>query len=100
MPFQALGRLFISRKYIEYCKSGKGKPFACEIENNGYELGLLDLGDKLGKSDNALRGTANAIKTMLQKIRAFQFHDTTDIARIRGGIFRADCQYLKMMAGT
>ena len=100
MAFQALGRLFISRKYIEYCKSGKGKPFSYEIENNGYKLGLLDLGDKLGKTNKALRSTANTIKSILPKIRAFQFHDTTDIARIRGGIFLADCQYLKMMAGT
>lgn len=100
LAFQAPGRLFISREYIEYRKSGKEKPFACEIENNGYELGLLDLGDKLGKSDNALHGTANAIKTMLQKIRAFQFHDTTDTARIRGGILRADCQYLKNDGGN
>lgn len=100
LAFQVPGRLFISREYIEYRKSGKEKPFACEIENNGYELGLLDLGDKLGKSDNALCGTANAIKTMLQKIRAFQFHDTTDTARIRGGILRADCQYLKDDGGN
>lgn len=100
LAFQAPGRLFISREYIEYRKSGKDKPFTCEVKNNGYELGLLDLGDKLGKSDNALRGTANAIKTMLQKIRAFQFHDTTDTARIRGGILRADCQYLKNDGGN
>ena len=100
LAFQAPGRLFISREYIEYRKSGKDKPFACEIENNGYELGLLDLGEKLGNSNNALRGTANAIKTMLQKIRAFQFHDTTDTARIRGGILRADCQYLKDDGGN
>lgn len=100
MAFQAPGRLFISREYIEYRKSGEEKPFACEIENNGYKLGLLDLGDKLGKTNKALRSTANTIKSILPKIRAFQFHDTTDIARIRGGIFLADCQYLKMMAGT
>lgn len=100
LAFQAPGRLFISREYIEYRKSGKDKPFACEIENNGYELGLLDLGEKLGNSNSALRGTANAIKTMLQKIRAFQFHDTTDTARIRGGILRADCQYLKDDGGN
>ena len=100
LAFQAPGRLFISREYIEYRKSGKDKPFACEIENNGYELGLLDLGEKLGNSNNVLRGTANAIKTMLQKIRAFQFHDTTDTARIRGGILRADCQYLKDDGGN
>lgn len=100
LAFQAPGRLFISREYIEYRKSGKDKPFACEIENNGYELGLLDLGEKLGNSNNALRGTANAIKTMLQKIRVFQFHDTTDTARIRGGILRADCQYLKDDGGN
>ena len=37
---------------------------------------------------------------MLQKIRAFQFHDTTDTARIRGGISKADCQYLKDNAGN
>lgn len=100
LAFQAPGRLFISREYIEYRKSGKDKPFTCEIKNNGYELGLLDFGEKLGNSNNALRGTANAIKTMLQKIRAFQFHDTTDTARIRGGILRADCQYLKNDGGN
>lgn len=100
LAFQAPGRLFISREYIEYCKSGKEKPFAYEIENNGYELGLLDLGDKLGKTNKALRSTANTIKSMLQKIRAFQFHDTTVTARIRSGIFRADCQYLKDDGGN
>lgn len=100
LAFQAPGRLFISREYIEYRKSGKDKPFTCEIKNNGYELGLLDFGEKLGNSNNALRGTANAIKTMPQKIRAFQFHDTTDTARIRGGILRADCQYLKNDGGN
>ena len=100
LAFQAPGRLFISREYIEYRKSGKDKPFTCEIKNNGYELGLLDFGEKLGNSNNALRGTADAIKTMLQKIRAFQFHDTTDTARIRGGILRADCQYLKNDGGN
>jgi len=100
LSFQAPGRLFISREYLEYRKKGEPKPFTIEIENNGYELGILNVNDKDKNYTPAIRAVAVAIKNMLQKIRAFQFHDTTDTARIRGGISKADCQYLKANGGN
>ena len=66
-------RLYVSSELLRYTKKGSGKPFEKKLDGD-FELALPRETD----------ATSKYLKSLLQDIRVYQFHDTSDTARKNG----------------
>ncbi|HCD34621.1 MAG TPA: hypothetical protein DER01_19595 [Phycisphaerales bacterium] len=83
-------RLFISGEKITYHKMGEPKPQQYFLENGGAESEL-----KMDK-----RQTSKVLYSLLSGIRTYQFHDTSDTAKIKDRGYVDDAKYLRSDAGN
>ena len=90
LSFGMPDRLFLSQEKTIYHNEGENKPIERYIKSNYTESGLPD--------DN--NQTASILFKALSQIRAYQFHDTSDTAKIRINGYIDDCRYLRSDAGN
>ena len=83
-------RLFFTSEKISYYGAGKETPYEYFIESANGESGL----------DADSRQTSRVVHGALSGIRAYQFHDTSDTARIKKSTYIEDCKYLRSDAGN
>ncbi len=83
-------RLFISGEKVTYHRSGAQQPLEYFIPSGNNEAGL-------GTHDHE---TSRILFQLLSKIRTYQFHDTSDTARIKDRGYVDDARYLKSNAGN
>lgn len=83
-------RLFISREEILYHKKGFSEPSVISFQSGGYEAGLKEDRSKMGK----------IIFHLLSQIRFYQFHDTSDTAKIKDRGYIDDALYLRSDGGN
>ena len=90
LSFGMPDRLFLSQEKTVYHKEGENKPIERYIKSNYTESGLPDDTNQ----------TASILFKALSQIRAYQFHDTSDTAKIRINGYVDDCRYLRSDAGN
>lgn len=83
-------RLFVSGEKITYHKNGEGRPQEYFLDSGGSEVGL--------KRDK--RQTSKVLYALLSGIRTYQFHDTSDTAKIKDRGYVDDAKYLRSDAGN
>ena len=83
-------RLFVSGEKIVYHKHGNKQPQEYYLTTGGSESGLAH--DK--------RKTSNVLHRLLSGIRTYQFHDTSDTAKIKDRGYVDDAKYLRSDAGN
>ncbi|MDD2598111.1 MAG: AAA family ATPase [Kiritimatiellae bacterium] len=85
-------RLFISGEKITYHKISPPSPHPQEyfLDAGGAELGL----------GNGKRKTSRILYALLSGIRTYQFHDTSDTAKIKDRGYVDDAKYLRSDAGN
>jgi predicted ATPase len=83
-------RLFISGEKVTYHKRDKERPQEYFLEGTNNESGL--------KTDT--RETSKALYSLLSRIRAYQFHDTSDTAKIKDRGYVDDAVFLRHNAGN
>lgn len=83
-------RLFVSGEKVLYHKKGNHKPQEYFLESGGSEAGLI--------KDS--RATSKTLTGLLAGIRTFQFHDTSESARIKDRAYVDDAAYLRSDAGN
>lgn len=83
-------RLFISNEQVRYYQKVDAKPQAYFLESSGAESSLV----------NDHRKTSKVLADLLGKIRVFQFHDTSDTARVKDRVYLDDAAYLRSDAGN
>ncbi|MDY6263120.1 MAG: AAA family ATPase [Fibrobacter sp.] len=82
-------RLYVSSELLRYTKKGSGKPFEKKLDGD-FELALPRETD----------ATSKYLKSLLQDIRVYQFHDTSDTARVKRSCYVDDSMYLRSDAGN
>ena len=90
LSFGLPDRLFVSGEEVTYGHRGGRPPQRYVIESGASETGL--------PSDK--RKTSQALYRLLSGIRTYQFHDTSDTARIKEPRYVEDAQYLRHDAGN
>jgi predicted ATPase len=85
-------RLFVSSERVSFLRRGHPAPQAYFLESGGPETGL--------KKDRAQQKNSEVIYALLSGIRAYQFHDTSDTAKIKDRGYVDDAQYLRSDAGN
>ncbi|MCI5224897.1 MAG: hypothetical protein D3924_20060, partial [Candidatus Electrothrix sp. AR4] len=87
-------RLFISGEKVTYHKISLPSPPPKEyfLNAGGSESGL--------KGDRDHRQTSNDLFRLLSGVRSYQFHDTSDTAKIKDRCYVDDAQYLRSDAGN
>ena len=83
-------RLFISGEKVTYHKNGEDRAQEYFLSSGGSELEL--------KKDK--RQTSKVLYGLLSGIRTFQFHDTSDTAKIKDRGYVDDVKYLRSDAGN
>ncbi len=83
-------RLFLSTEKIIYHKNGHEAPLEYVLKSGADESGL-------GQDQ---RKTSRVLHNLLSGIRAFQFHDTSDTAKIKDRGYVDDASYLRSDAGN
>jgi predicted ATPase len=83
-------RLFVSGERVSYLKKGNPQPQEYFLEIGGSETGL--------KKDT--RTTSKVLFGLLAGIRTYQFHDTSDTAKIKDRGYVDDVKYLRSDAGN
>ena len=83
-------RLFVSGEQVTYHLKEHPRPQSYDLDTGGGEAALP--GDK--------RQTSQVLTTMLRQLRAFQFHDTSENARIKERAYVDDASYLRSDAGN
>jgi predicted ATPase len=83
-------RLFISGEKVVFHKKGHPQPQEYFLESGGSESGL----------SKDPRITSNVFSRLLSNIRTYQFHDTSDTAKIKDRGYMDDCAYLRGNAGN
>ncbi|HOG51105.1 MAG TPA: AAA family ATPase, partial [Lentisphaeria bacterium] len=83
-------RLFIQAEKVTYCGEGANRPQEYFLANGSAELEL--------KNDQ--RPTSKALYGFLSGIRTYQFHDTSDTAKIKDRGYVDDARYLRSDAGN
>ena len=89
LSFAKPERLFVSSERIVYSKQGENVPFEKKLKGD-FELALPKESD----------ATSRAINALLKKISVYQFHDTSDTARIKRRCYVDDSSYLRSDAGN
>ncbi|MBF0108609.1 MAG: AAA family ATPase [Magnetococcales bacterium] len=85
-------RLFISGEKITYHKKSPPMPYPQEY--------YLDAGSSESQLRNDDRMTSKVLYQLLSGIRAYQFHDTSDTAKIKDRGYVDDARYLRSDAGN
>lgn len=83
-------RLFISSEQLYYSANPNKPPLRYHVHGDGIKPGII--------SDT--NETSKIVSNFLRTINAYQFHDTTDTARIKGTTYFDDCKYLRFDAGN
>ena len=83
-------RLFVSGERVRYHRTGAPKALEYFLASGTNEVGL-------GR-DN--QDTSRVLYRLLSEIRAYQFHDTSDTAKIKDRGFVDDARYLRSDAGN
>ncbi len=83
-------RLFFSGEKVSFSKSDKLKPQEYYLDIGGSESAL-------SKDE---RKTSKVLFSALASIRAYQFHDTSDTAKIKANGYVDDARYLRSDAGN
>lgn len=83
-------RLFVIGEKVMFQKTGRKSPQEYYLVSGGAEVGLSQ--DK--------RKTSKIIFSILTGIRAYQFHDTSDTAKIKDRGYVEDANYLRSDAGN
>ncbi|MCB1638533.1 MAG: AAA family ATPase [Thiothrix sp.] len=83
-------RLFVSGEQVSYHTKGRPKPQEYFLASGGAETSLAQ--DE--------RKTSKVLSGLLAKIQSFQFHDTSDTARIKDRTYVDDASYLRSDAGN
>jgi len=83
-------RLFVSEEKVAYHKKGEPQPQRYLLNSGGSGAGLAKDG----------RQTSKVLQQLLSGIRTFQFHDTSDTAKIKDRGYVDDAGYLRNDAGN
>ncbi len=83
-------RLFVSGEKVGHFTKGYPRPVEYFLESGGPEI-------KLGNDTN---DTSKFLHWLLSRIRTYQFHDTSDTARIKDRTYVDDAKYLRGDAGN
>lgn len=83
-------RLFVSGEKVSFHSREKPKPQEYFLNAGGGESGLSE--DK--------RRTSQVLASLLGRINDYQFHDTSDTARIKDRVYVDDANYLRSDAGN
>jgi|TARA_B100000519_G_scaffold149193_1_gene130042 predicted ATPase len=83
-------RLFVSGEQVSYHKAGHSRPQEYFLSSGGPEA-------ELGQDD---RPTSKVLTGLLRGIQTFQFHDTSDTARIKDRVYVDDVSYLRSDGGN
>jgi len=83
-------RLFVSGEKILYHQKGKEKPQEYFLESGGSESRLRE----------DTRKTSKVLYGLLSGIRTYQFHDTSETAKIKDRGYVDDARYLRSDAGN
>ena len=84
-------RLFVTGEKVSFHKKGHPRPQEYYLEAGGAEV-------RLGKDSN--NKTSKVLYRLLSSIRAYQFHDTSDTAKIKDRGYVEDAAYLRSDAGN
>ncbi|MCQ2104654.1 MAG: AAA family ATPase [Fibrobacter sp.] len=82
-------RLYVSSESFCYTKKDCEKPFERQLDGD-FEFALARENDD----------TSAFVKRLLQNVRVYQFHDTSDTARIKQSCYVDDSAYLRNDAGN
>ena len=82
-------RLYVSLEKFRYEKAGADRPYEKKLDGD-FELALIREDDP----------TSNVLKFLLKNIRVYQFHDTSDTARVKRSGYIDDSAYLRSDAGN
>ena len=83
-------RLFVSGEKVTFHKKGYAFPQEYYMDGGGAETGLA-------KDE---RPTSKVVNALLSGIRTYQFHDTSDTAKIKDRGYVDDARYLRSDAGN
>lgn len=83
-------RLFVSGERVSFHRKGFPKPQEYFLSEGGGEAGLAE--------DD--RPTSQVLTALLRGIKTFQFHDTSDTARVKDRVNVEDASYLRSDAGN
>lgn len=83
-------RLFVSGEKVTFHTRGKPKPQEYFLDSGGAETSLAQ--------DS--RTTSKVLTSLLSRINDYQFHDTSDTARIKDRVYVDDANYLRSDAGN
>lgn len=83
-------RLFFAAERVTYHKAGADRPQELFLDAGAAETALKTETNK----------TAKVVHRMMSDIRAYQFHDTSDSAKIKANGYIDDCRYLRDDAGN
>lgn len=83
-------RLFFAKEEITFARKGATTPQQYSLQGTDTESGL--------KTDS--NKTSNVVYALLSRIRTYQFHDTSDTAKIKDRGYVDDAKYLRHDAGN
>ena len=83
-------RLYVSGERVLFQKTGKEEPQEYFLVKGGSETGLRE----------DIRNTSKVLCRVLSGIRTYQFHDTSDTAKIKDREYVDDARYLRNNAGN
>jgi len=83
-------RLFISGEKVTFHKTGHDQAQEYRLDGGGSETGL----------SKDVRATSKVVHALLSGVRTYQFHDTSDTARIKDRVYVDDANYLRSDAGN
>jgi predicted ATPase len=83
-------RLFFTSEKITCTRAGSAKPHEYFLDSGNGESAI--------STDN--RQITHVVHDTLSSIRAYQFHDTSDTAKIKSNIYIEDSKYLRNNAGN
>jgi predicted ATPase len=83
-------RLFFASEKVTFKKNGQVSPQKVFFEGGNGESGLPD----------DVHATSKVLFDALSGIRAYQFHDTSDTAKIKTNVYIDDSRYLRSDAGN
>ena len=85
--------LFFSEERVEFHRPGYEGPQVVSLGGGHRET-------KLNEKANEGNQTVQVVRNILGRCRVFQFHDTSESARIRKGVYVEDNRYLRSDAGN
>lgn len=90
LAYSASNKLFFESENVGYSKTNVEHPLFVSVNKSGFESGLIESSDK----------TSQVVLEFLNSMHAFQFHDTSETAKIRTDGYIDDARYLRSDAGN